>query len=282
MPDMRSPLQAIRSQGGAAKRQTLVQLGFTPRQLRAEVASGTLIAVTRSWLAAPDTDDRVLTALRLGGVAGGETSLESYGVWVTHKGQCVVAFKQRSHRRRTDSDARCMEGCFSVDPRAPWRVSLIDALAQLCRRSSRLDAIASIDSALRTGLLRAGDLHELARRLPQAKRSWLSRVNGRADSGLESILRVACEDEGWDVAIQVPFRGGRIDLVINGWLCIEIDGAEFHDVAGQARKDRQRNNQISADGLRWHRFSYADIVHNLDRSMATLRTIMAQQPPAVS
>ena len=43
-------------------------------------------------------------------------------------------------------------GDFTVDEK-PWRVSLVDALAQLARRVERDDAIASIDSALHQGLL---------------------------------------------------------------------------------------------------------------------------------
>ncbi|MGO1732088.1 hypothetical protein [Agrococcus casei] len=77
----------------------------------------------------------------------------------------------------------------------------------------------------------------------------------------------------------MPFRGGSLDLVINGWLCVEADGAEFHDDEPQARKDRRRNNQIAAAGMRWHRFGYADIVHHLDRSIALLRTLLRQGRP---
>ena len=237
-----------------------------------------LVKASKTWLMVPDARPCIKTALGLRGVVGGASALETYGVWVTHKTSCVVAVKQRSRREAPPPGVRIVESAFAVDPAAPWRVCLIDALAQLCRDVTKRDAIASIDSALRKGLLVADDLHELGRRLPKAKRAWLQQVNGRADSGLESILRIACEDAGWHVEIQVPFRGGRVDLVLNGWLYIEIDGSEYHDVALQAKKDRHRNNQIAASGMRWHRFSYADIVHNLDRSMATLRTILAQRP----
>ncbi|HIY66328.1 MAG TPA: endonuclease domain-containing protein [Candidatus Agrococcus pullicola] len=104
-------------------------------------------------------------------------------------------------------------------------------------------------------------------------------MNGRAESGLETLLRLACEDQGWDVEIQVPFRGGRVDIVINGWLFIEVDGSQFHDVGEQARKDRIRNKQIVQAGFRWHRFGYADVVHRLDETLAVIRAILLAGAP---
>lgn len=274
--------QVVANAGGAVRRQHLLELGFTARNIRSAVNLGILVAVTRSWVAAPDARPDILTALQLGGVVAGTAALETYGVWVTHPGAHVIALRPRSHRPRTGPDIECFEASFTLDRRAPWRVSLMDALVQMCRHATKRDAIASIDSALRKGLLVVDDLQELASRLPKAKRAWLRQVNGQADSGLESILRIACEDAGWQVEIQVPLQGGRVDLVLNGWLYIEIDGSEFHDFALQAKKDRYRNNQIAASGMRWHRFSYADIVHNLERSMATLRIILAQRPVPIS
>lgn len=279
MERMNVLLDDVHAMGGAARRPHLRELGHTARQIKAAVDSGQLVAVSRSWVTVPDVPRAVSVALARHGVVGGSAALETYGVWVTNTGQCVVAHKPHSHRPPGEPGVKHLEGDFSLDPARRWRVCLIDALTQHFRSASRYDAIASVDSALRLGLLHPSDLPVLALKLPRRKRHWLRRVNANADSGLESILRLACEDEGWDVQVQVPFHGGRIDMVINGWLCIEIDGSQFHDVADQARKDRLRNNRIAAAGLRWHRFSYADIVHNLDHTLATIRTMLRQGAP---
>ena len=88
-------------------------------------------------------------------------------------------------------------------------------------------------------------------------------------------MRLACEDEGWDVQVQVPFRGGRLDLVINGWLCIETDGKD-HDDDDQARIDRRRNTQLASMGYRWHRFGYADVIYRLESCLQVIHTLLAQ------
>ncbi|HIY65628.1 MAG TPA: endonuclease domain-containing protein [Candidatus Agrococcus pullicola] len=81
--------------------------------------------------------------------------------------------------------------------------------------------------------------------------------------------------------IQVSYRGGRLDLVIDGWLCIEVDGSEFHDVGKQASRDRRRNTQLVRDGYRWHRFGYADVVHRLDETIEVIRILLRQGRPSI-
>lgn len=76
--------------------------------------------------------------------------------------------------------------------------------------------------------------------------------------------------------VQKPLPwGGRVDLVINGWLYIELDGSEFHDVAAQAAPDRDRNHRVASAGFRMHRLSYRNIVHELPETLATIRTMLA-------
>ena len=73
-----------------------------------------------------------------------------------------------------------------------WRVSAIDAVEQLLRREPEAaHAIASVDSAVRLGLLPTDRLDELFERLPRRLRRLRRDVNGLADSGVESLLRLA-------------------------------------------------------------------------------------------
>lgn len=278
---MESLINDIRTFGGAATRTSLRNIGHSKRSLKLAVDAGELVRVTRSWVALPDTSRRVTTALAAHGRVGGATALESYGVWVETGGETWIALRPGAAYRTLPGADQRFECSFTVDAGRPWRVSLLDALLQYCKKASRNSAVAAIDSALFLGLLSRDELGQLAERLPKRCRPWLRRVNGRAESGLETILRLACEDQGWDVEIQVPFRSGRIDIVINGWLCIEIDGSEFHDVGAQAKKDRIRNTQIVQAGLRWHRFGYADVVHKLDETIAVIRKLLLAGAPSL-
>ena len=70
-----------------------------------------------------------------------------------------------------------------------------------------------------------------------------------------------------------------IDSALNKLL---IAPADLKALAEQAPKDRARNNALAADGYRWHRFGYADIVHSLNASIRLLRTLLQQGDPRVA
>lgn len=272
-------LQDIERFGGALQRGRLRELGHDKHRLQRAMSAGRLIGIGRKWVTLPTVPGHILTAISLRGRVAAATALETYGVWVTHNDTVWLAVSPGSHYVPLPKAVKRIECRFEVDHWAPWRVSLLDALAQYCRRTSRNDAVAAIDSALHLRLLKPRELDQLAAKLPRHCRSWLRRANGDAESGLESILRLACEDQGWDVAIQVRFRGGRVDLVIDGWLFVEVDGSQFHDVGSQAKKDRLRNTQLVQSGYRWHRCGYADVVHRLDETVEVLRTILRHGRP---
>lgn len=263
---------------GATTRAALHALGHPYRAIRAEVASGALQAIGRSWVIAPDANPAIGAALRSGGVLGGASALRSYGVWVTELPPVQIATRPHSSPPRVLEGERIWSN-FTVDEK-PWRVSLVDALAQHARRVEREDAIASIDSALHQGLLDEEGLDRLFARLPRRCRPWRRQLDPSAESGLESLLRVPCRDRGWRVETQMPAPdGGRGDLLIDGWLWVETDGDEWHDDAKQAAKDRRRGTAITAAGGRWLRFGYADVVHERPRTMAVIELVMAQGRP---
>lgn len=280
---MQPLIDDVRALGGAAPKSRLRLLGHTAKSITLAASRGEVQAIGRKWVASPDADSRILSALSQRGVVGGAAALESYGIWVTDFGRHVTAVPQHAHLLPLPDGIERIQSAFEVDPAAPWRVTVLDALVQYCRRASKLDAVASIDSALKQGLVSKDSLKELRSRLPQRCWPWLKQVDGRSEAGTESYIRVACQDEGWNVEIQVPYRGGRLDSVIDGWLAIEVDGSKYHDVAEQAQKDRKRNSQLVKDGYRWHRFSYADVIHNLPETLDVIRTLLRQgRPPGTN
>ncbi len=264
--------------GGAVTRSTLRGLGHPNRRIRAAVESGELQDVGRSWVVLPGTDPTIAAALRARGVLGGATALCSYGVWVTHVPVLQVATSPRRGVKAITTAERIWEP-HDVDAQ-PWRVTVLDALAQHAKRVPRDDAIASIDSAWHQGLVAEPDIDQLFRRLPQRCSAWRRLLDSRAESGLESLVRVPCRDRGWRVESQVPAPGdGFSDLLLDGWLYVEADGSEWHDNEQQAAKDRRRNRAITDRGDRWLRFGYADVVHDRERTIATIAALIAQGRP---
>ncbi|WP_306232085.1 endonuclease domain-containing protein [Agrococcus beijingensis] len=277
---MRHLTTDLTAAGGVVKRTALRSLGHTSRQISAAVADGRLRAVGRLWVALPEADARVVAALKAGGILGGASALRSYGVWVTAETPLQIATKPSRSLPVATGSVRIWER-FEPDAQ-PWRVSIVDALVQHARRVDRDDAIASIDSAWHQGLIGESDVDVVFRRLPQRCQSWRRLLDPDAESGLESLLRVPCRDRGWTVESQVAAPGGgSSDLLIDGWLYVEADGDEWHDNERQAAKDRRRNRAITDQGDRWLRFGYAEVVHDRERTLATIELVLAQGRPGL-
>ncbi|SFS14937.1 Very-short-patch-repair endonuclease [Agrococcus baldri] len=278
MRDLRSDLLAA---GGATTRVALRALGHAGRSIRAAVERGDLQSVGRRWVVLPEADQAIITALEAGGVLGGATALASYGVWVTHVPRLQIATRPSTGAGAMTTADRIWAP-FEVDAKQ-WRVGVLDALLQHAKRVPHDDAIASIDSAWHQGLIAEEQIDELFRRLPQRCRPWRRLLEAKAQSGLETLVRVPCLERGWRVESQVAAPGGGFsDLLIDGWLYVEADGSEWHDEPKQAAKDRKRNRAITDRGDRWLRFGYADVVHDRPRTIATIAAVMAQGRPGGS
>jgi len=139
-------------------------------------------------------------------------------------------------------------------------VSLVSALIEASGCLDRRAWIASVDSALHLGLLHPEHLTLLRAGLSRVGRRALALADRRAESGLESIVRVIAHDLGFRVRSQVAIRGvGRVDLVVEDWVVIETDGAEFHDQALSA-KDRLRDARLVGMGRSVVRPGYSLVV----------------------
>jgi very-short-patch-repair endonuclease len=156
----------------------------------------------------------------------------------------------------------------------------VDALAQLATRVEWQHFIASVDSALYTGVLSMNRLDELFARLPLRLARLRRLVDARAESGIETLFRLAARQEGWTVSIQVYIRGvGRVDLVINGWLVIEIEGDRWHSTPAQRAKDRAREAELVRRGMRSHRFDYHQVMSDLPGCIEVARILLASGRP---
>jgi very-short-patch-repair endonuclease len=76
-------------------------------------------------------------------------------------------------------------------------------------------------------------------------------------------VRVLLLDLGLAVRPQVPFGGvGRVDLLVERWVIVETDGAEFHDGTVSPR-DRRRDAALASRGYTVLRFRYAQVIFDL-------------------
>ena len=144
-----------------------------------------------------------------------------------------------------------------------------------------LEATVVADSALRAGDVTVDELREVVARLPgRAHAARARRVVQACDpecgSVLESVQRTRMVLAGLDgFATQVVLRASpvlRVDFCFAAArLVVEVDGARWHQ---DPKRDQQRDNALAALGWRVLRFTWAEVVHDSGRVVATVRAAL--------
>jgi len=271
--------------GGIVRTMQLRDLGHSPDAIAARVASGTLVRVRRGVLCLPETPDDVTRAARVGGAVTGLSAARSAGLWVPPSTALdVVLPRTTSGARDPDSGRRRLEETDGV--RVLWRtprpgaphpfgtVALETALRHTVQLEERNRALAVIDSAVHLGLLDPPRLPLVLAGLTGAA-SLCAAVDGRSESGTETVVREALLALGLPVRIQVviPFaaRLHRVDLLVGERLVVECDSESHHGDPLSRRRDLRRDAELGALGYTVLRFDWAQIMYDLD---SVLRVVL--------
>lgn len=272
--------------GNLATRAQLQELGYTARDIRSALAAQQLWPIRKAWVAHRGAEAKAMRAVALRGRLAAGSALASHGIWVTEVSGVWLGTPQGTSGVPPTGPGEhrlwVREHFPSNDDRR-WRVSVGDALVQHISRVPAGDAIASIDSALHQRLTTYIQLDEVFARLPRRLRGLRRRVNAQSQSGLESIFRIAAEDAGWRVDIQVKIsRVGHVDILIDGWLVIELDGAEWHDDDSARDEDSRRDAELILLGYRYHRFRHGQVLTQMPLCLEVVRAILAEGRPRAS
>ncbi|BCJ37993.1 hypothetical protein Athai_54960 [Actinocatenispora thailandica] len=174
----------------------------------------------------------------------------------------------RIHQYELRSDERA---CIDGVPTTSIDRTLIDLICCL----PRFDAVALLDSALQPGPAEhAALLHRLSpalrrRRGALAARRCLTECDGRAESPLETRVRLRCVDGGTPPeALQYPVTNAQGDVLGYAdlaWpsrrLAVEADGRGPHANPEALFVDRRRQNDFHRAGWRVFRFTWDDCAH---------------------
>lgn len=172
------------------------------------------------------------------------------------------------HQFDVHGDVVMAEGRWRVaDPR--W------ALAQVVPEVSRSHAVSLMDSIQNLQILSEAGLsasHGIARGRRGVDRThkWWSLSDGRAESPLETRVRLECRDFHIPAdVLQFPVEAhdGRVigygdlawDLGAGKWLVAEADGVEVHGAPDALFRDRWRANEFAALGVHIVRFTWRDL-----------------------
>jgi very-short-patch-repair endonuclease len=249
-------------------------LGLTKRQIYAAAAAGGLVSVRKGVYLVAGAPAAVVSAAKAGGRVACVSVLAALGVVVLDAKQTHFHF-ERGVSKHTPSTREqtwhWLPLARTPHPRGT-SVHVIDALVQSTACQPPRAALATLDSALHLGLIEADDLDEIFQRVPARRRVLQRLVDGRAESGPETLLRLIALSLGFSVDVQVSFVDvGRVDLVLDGWLVVECDSEQFHTGWDSQARDRRRDLALAALGMTSLRPIAADIMFEPDRVRAALR-----------
>lgn len=258
----------------------------TRRSIQAAVRQGELIHVRRDRYLRADVHEQFARAVRVGGRLTCLSLLTLLGVFVLQNRDLHVHVDPSSSRLRFSRKQKARFDTARSRVRLHWTnlieaagsscaVQVLDALAHSVLCQAPRAAIATIDSALHLGLIVESQLPEMFAALPARFHSLLPLIDGRAESGPESLVRLMARMLGCDIQLQVEFDGiGRVDLVLDGWLVVECDSKQFHASWEAQLRDRERDLALAARGYSRIRLPAAIIMYRPDEAFAALKGLI--------
>lgn len=260
-------VELARSAGVVSLRRLAAE-GVPRAQAARQVRALGLVAVRPGWYAREGADTRLLRAVRLKGALTCVDALAMSGVWRPPSARGL-------HLRLPD---RSPEQRDVAGHRLPGRVPVLDAvdipaLAAACviRCQPTIDAVATLDSALRLGILGADELDELLAAAGPRGARLRRRIDPSAESGPESMLRQMLVSRRLPFVPQMRFHGvGRVDFLIGDRLIVEVDSQAWHSKPADVQRDLARTNRLRRFGFDVLRFSYFDVVDHPEQVMATI------------
>ena len=257
--DTSALLTRISNAHGAARQVDLHLERSERRRLQALVDSGHLRRYPHGVVALPDVDKRVLIARVHRGLITCEHAAAHYRLPLPSSPKTLHVLIPRGHKAAPlwgehQHETRDLPPVpLSAFPVAP----LARCLADLLCCAQEWTALVAADAALHQGRVtyeQVGTYLRGSRRVLGRRR--LQRTSSRARSPLETLARIQLRGAGLDVVDGVEIGGvGEVDLLIAGWLVVELDGYEYHSDMWSFDQDRSRDRELARLGYTSIRFT---------------------------
>ena len=229
------------------------------RRLQALVDAGELKRYPHGIVALPGTDRRILIARLHRGLITCEHAAAYYGLPLPSPPRSVHVLTPQGrrlpplwgeHRHETRGRSVLRLEDFPV-------VSLARCIADLLCCAEEWTALVAADAALHRGRTTRQQVSAYLRGPRRVLgRNRLKRTSDRARSPLETLARVQLQDAGIDISDGMVISDvGEVDLVVAGWLVIELDGYEFHSDRWPFHHDRERDRELVRQGYTPIRFT---------------------------
>jgi very-short-patch-repair endonuclease len=242
------------------------------------VSDGRLVRARRDHYLDPEVAPELIAAVAAGGVLTCVSALRLLGVFVLDRPCLHVQVPPHATRLPEPGSDVVRHWGHSVEGAVPRGACAapLDLLVHAVRCQPPRAAVATIDSALHTGLVRSSDLARVFAALPIRYRPLLALADGRAESGPETFTRLLLRGVAKKVEVQVRIAGvGRVDLLVDGWLVVECD-SEAHHLGSEAyRTDRGRDLGLAAAGYTTLRVAAADAMWHPERVREAVHGLLA-------
>lgn len=262
------------SVGGVARVGLLRKHGFTPAMVRRIPHA---YQPRQGIWALPSADREYLAALVNNGYLTCASAAVRYGLWLRAQPvQMHLATRHhRGHGFVRHSGLRV--GSEANVPVASLEDTVVHALT--CLPDG--DAIAVAQSAMRLrGVPREVIAGELRANYFGSARKLLRMADGLSESVPEISARLLFEAEGLSFQRQVQIPGvGRVDILIDGWLIVEVNGFQFHSSRSAWRKDMGRLNAAQARGFLVLSFAPEQLWNSPQDVMTQVRGVLERGRP---
>jgi very-short-patch-repair endonuclease len=275
---MHTLVDTIEALGSVATRKQLEQRGYTGWHLTAGVRAGVIRRIRRGWYSVPSATFEQLVAVRVGGRLSHSSAAKAYGLWHGSDHRVHVTVTRHAARLRTRGAGSAQRPDLfdqevdihwiapgRVDKTSPrtWIVSLDDCLRGVVAACDRETAVACLDSAISVGAVTPRGIQRIFRLEGGAAQNVAAGAKPGSDSGAESIARQRFERSGFRVEQQVHVPTvGRVDMLLNGVVYVEVDGFAYHSDPVAFENDRRRDALLTALGLTHLRFSYKQVTED--------------------
>ena len=257
-------LTVVRGCYGAVRIRDLELTRTQRRHVASLVRTGELIAHEHGVVSLPGAERAVVLARIHGGLLSCQAAMRYYGLpfaegseqvhlVVSDSGRFAAVGREVIHVDRSQGSASPTR--FPVQ-------ALPEALARFLRCHLQDDSpLIALDAALHDERVTAEQIRNLLRGPGSARAlARLDRASDRARSPLETLARMDLHAAGLSFEDGVEIEGvGEVDLVVEGWVVVELDGYTYHCDEYQFGLDRWRDRQLVARGFLPLRFTRKDV-----------------------
>ncbi len=270
----------LRKRDGVAHTSDARVAGFTGYEIADAVRAEVMRRVRRSWLVAPDCDERRVAAASVSGRVTCLTAAAMRGFWVpaaeeTNEEPTHIAVA--STAARVSSPLLRLHWGHGPAPTArnANEDPVLNVLFHVAHCLPQVEALAVWESAIRKKAIASDVLPRVAWRSSQAT-ALASVASSLSDSGLETIFVDGMRRVGVAVRQQVWLDGRPVDGLIGDSLVVQLDGFAYHSSPADRRRDIEADARLVLRGFVVLRFDYHQLLFQWDQVLETILTAMAQ------